>query len=329
MERANVLWEASRARALRPLLLTLLLCGLPGVARGDGAPVVPARLLQHFTEQSQVAVVEVNPHRTVRVDLFISLTDGSGSSHSLQLFLPLQSLPKEFEARETPAGRFEDAHLTALDAIRAAAIREEWDYWHGDAPLSSLAGAVFAGPIAASLELLAAASGRQVHVVTYADARPDRDLAVLIQDHGRSRCVQEAVGRTRRRVGWYVGSPLLGLLSWCFADPLLWRPKTRLTRHELRRLLLPGWLLGFLVSAAALTGLAATVLLLAEGTGGLSSGMGLLVGLPLAAGLFLVGAVWAAEVYRRRAVTDGIRFWATASLSTVLYLALRHLPELL
>jgi hypothetical protein len=103
----------------------LALVRIGGVALGDGAPLVPSRLLRVFSEQSQLAVVEVRADRTVSVDLFISLMDTSRESHEVPFLLPLQTMPDEFTVSEMTLKQFRDRHLQPLHDIMDRAQRAD------------------------------------------------------------------------------------------------------------------------------------------------------------------------------------------------------------
>lgn len=100
-----------------------------GVARGDGMFVLPSDSLKHFTEQTQLAVVEVRSDRTVSVDLFISLLSSSQRAEEAPFLLPLQTMPGEFAIDETTLADFREAHLDRLHKVldKAARLEESAD----------------------------------------------------------------------------------------------------------------------------------------------------------------------------------------------------------
>jgi hypothetical protein len=87
-------------RGLRFVFSTLLMALAAISVRADGMLIAPSETLRHFSEQTQVAVIDIRSDKTAQVNLFISLMDTSGKSHEVYHFLPLQTLPKKFEVKE-------------------------------------------------------------------------------------------------------------------------------------------------------------------------------------------------------------------------------------
>jgi len=134
------------------LTASLLLLGCAyGPANGDGVLLLPSELLGAFTEQSQLAVIEVNRDRTCRVDLFVSLLDTSGRSHEVHFALPLQTLPKHLQAQEVAASQFREDRLRPLDGVFWAE-QKAGEQAAIDRLTAGVAGAVVAGPLSLVLE---------------------------------------------------------------------------------------------------------------------------------------------------------------------------------
>jgi hypothetical protein len=132
---------SSAAISLGALLLPLT------VAHADGLLLAPSDVLRGFSEQAQVAVMDVRPDQTVTVDLFISLMDTSAESHEVDFLLPLQTLPKGFQATEVSGTRFSKQKLGPLDSIiHTAARHARGEAWKRE-KLYDL-GALLAGPLA-------------------------------------------------------------------------------------------------------------------------------------------------------------------------------------
>jgi len=112
-------------KAWRLLAALVMLGGARGIARADGMLVAPSHMLAFFSEQAQVAVIEVKPDRTVAVDLFVSLLDTSGQSHEVHFLLPLQTMPAEFRVEELTLATFQERLVRPLEELfqRAAEAR--------------------------------------------------------------------------------------------------------------------------------------------------------------------------------------------------------------
>jgi len=114
-------------------------------AWADGAPIMPAIGWRHLSEQKQAAVVSVKADRTATVDLFISLLAKPGAPKEMHFLLPLQTLPKEFHAREVGSEQFAREKFEPLQRVMRAAQEREREAKEraGDA---RLVGAFLAGP---------------------------------------------------------------------------------------------------------------------------------------------------------------------------------------
>jgi len=132
------------------LLAMAVLAWACGAARGDGVVLLPSQALQRIAEQTQLAVVEVKPDRTVGVDLFISLLDESGESHEVPFLLPLQTMPEAFGVQEQTLAEFEERRVEPLKEVLDRGARED-EAWANRAWAACGGGAVLCGPCAVML----------------------------------------------------------------------------------------------------------------------------------------------------------------------------------
>jgi hypothetical protein len=143
---------ARRLGRSRALIVSLLVLGCAyGPAHGDGVLLLPSELLGAFTEQSQLAVIEVNRDRTCRVDLFVSLLDTSGTPHEVHFALPLQTLPEQLQAQEVAASQFRDDRLRPLDGVFWS-DRKAGEQAAVHRLTAGVAGALVGGPLSLVLE---------------------------------------------------------------------------------------------------------------------------------------------------------------------------------
>jgi hypothetical protein len=197
-------------------LAALLWCS---TAWGDGMLLVPSGVLNSFTEQSQLALVEVRPDRTVQVDLFISLLDISGQSREVYFLLPLQTMPKEFGAREVTAKRFAEEKLRPLDALlekawqeRVKDVRRIYALYGASALLSGPLALLWAGPWGLELKWAGAVAGASEPPVPRISVKTEHTKAdvypALKLDELRSLAsLPELPGTVRNALASYVGRP--------------------------------------------------------------------------------------------------------------------------
>lgn len=197
-------------------LAALLWCS---TAWGDGMLLVPSGVLNSFTEQSQLALVEVRPDRTVQVDLFISLLDISGQSREVYFLLPLQTMPKEFGAREVTAKRFAEEKLRPLDALlekawqeRVKDVRRVYALYGVSALLSGPLGLLWAGPWGLELKWAGAVAGASEPPVPRISVKTEHAKAdvypALKLDELRSLAgLPELPSTVRNALTAYVGRP--------------------------------------------------------------------------------------------------------------------------
>lgn len=140
-------WLGDEMKYCRLLLTLLLLLFAISALCADGMLLVPSHVLGSFSEQAQVAVVEMKPEGTVKVNLFITLHDSSGKSNEIYYLLPLQTMPDDFHMEETQQGDYLKQYVTPLDKIVFRAHK-----YAADAKKTILnsydASAFLAGPVA-------------------------------------------------------------------------------------------------------------------------------------------------------------------------------------
>jgi hypothetical protein len=131
---------------------------LPG--RPDGMLIARSEVVGSFSEQVQLAVVEVSADHTAQVDLFISLLDTSGEPHEVSFLLPLQADPTEVSVQETFLGPFTAQKTRPLDALLHRATRDA-EAVPEAIRRAGLLGSVFGGPFALAAQWGARPPGLQ------------------------------------------------------------------------------------------------------------------------------------------------------------------------
>jgi hypothetical protein len=121
------------SRLMLGLLIALIAC-IPapaaansGIADG-GIIVEDIEVWEQIQEGEQIAVVRLTEADAAQVDLFVSLHDGSRTSHEIRYFVPLGEQPRDFDVIEEDFNIFNIDHLTALNRHLKNAAQETREY---------------------------------------------------------------------------------------------------------------------------------------------------------------------------------------------------------
>ncbi len=100
------------------LIVCLIGLTLPAPARADGF-IVPSdpEVWAYLQESQQIAVIGLDESQRAQIDLFISMQDRSGQSHTVTFFLPLGYQSADFSAVEMSSLEFDQAFTASLDNI--------------------------------------------------------------------------------------------------------------------------------------------------------------------------------------------------------------------